>query len=280
MATEVKSEVDCSERQACRWFGVHRSTYRYESKIVSLYEHKRATEVVKLSQEHPEFGADKIAHMVRKSGYRVSNQLVREIRRTECLKLPEKPPKRVRKGNTTGKPPVKAEYRGHVWTWDFIHDRTIKGGSYRTLSIVDEYTRENIALFSDRSIGATKVKQVFAQCCQRYGAPEHIRSDNGPEFIAKIIQSWLKSIEVKTLYIDPGSPWQNGFVESFHDKFRRECLNRNLFYTLTEARVVIADWRKKYNEVRPHRSLGMKTPQEYAQSLLPSKITNLGEVAV
>ena len=158
-----------------------------------------------------------------------------------------------------------------MWSWDFIYDWTVKGGAFRVLSVVDEYTRETHALHVDRSIGAKKVRDVMRELIVRHGAPAYIRSDNGPEFIARVLQGWLAEERIKTLYIDPGSPWQNGYVESFHDKFRRECLGRNMFYTLSESRVVIGDWRQKFNQIRPHRSLGMRTPHEFASSLPPPK---------
>ena len=135
----------------------------------------------------------------------------------------------------------------------------------------DEYTREVHALHVARNIGSGKVREVMSKLVERHGAPGHIRSDNGPEFVAKSLQAWLKYENIKTLYIDPGCPWQNGYVESFHDKFRRECLARELFYTLSEARVVIAAWRKKFNQIRPHRSLSMKTPEEFALGWTPGE---------
>ena len=154
-----------------------------------------------------------------------------------------------------------------MWTWDFIHDWTIKGGSCRILSIVDEYTRQARCLHVERNIGSGKVKEIMMQLIQEYGSPAFIRSDNGPEFIGRLLSEWLKEQQIKTLYIDPGSPVQNGYVESFHDKFRRECLGREIFYTLSECRVVVKDWLWKYNHQRPHRSLGMRTPNEYAEQL-------------
>jgi len=220
--------------------------------------------VVDLSLKHPELGADKIGRLVRKAEGRVSNQRVRQVRREEGLCVPPPKRKRRRLGISTGKHPQKASYRGHVWTWDFIHDWTLKGGNCRILSVVDEYTRECHLLHVDRHIGGRKVEELMEELILREGAPDYIRSDNGPEFIAHSLAQWLKDSEIKTLYIEPGCPWQNGYVESFHDKFRRECLGREIFYTLSECRVVVGDWRRKYNEIRPHRSLGMMTPKEFA----------------
>ena len=198
----------------------------------------------------------------------MSNQHVREVRREEGLSVPPPKKKRRRQGISTGQHPQKASYRGHVWTWDFIHDWTLKGGNCRILSVVEEYTRECHQLHVDRHIGARKVEELMEELLLREGAPAYIRSDNGPEFIAHSLAQWLGESEIKTLYIDPGCPWQNGYVESFHDKFRRECLGREIFYTLSECRVVVGDWRRKYNEVRPHRSLGMMTPKEFADKQL------------
>jgi len=220
---------------------------------------------VEQSLEHPELGSDKVGRLVRKQGKQISSKRVREVRREECLQVPPPRKKQSRRGRSTGEHPTKAERRNHVWSWDFIHDHTTRGGSMRILSLVDEYTRETHELYVDRNIGAYKLCGILGQAIDTHGAPGYIRSDNGPEFIARHLQQWLREEGVKTLFIDPGSPWQNGYVESFHDKFRRECLNREIFYTLGEARVVIEAWRRKFNAVRPHRSLRMLTPQEYAQ---------------
>lgn len=261
----------CSQRQACRFFDLNRSTYRYRAKYPSLRVLELEQAIVDLSQEHPELGSDKIARLVRKRGYRVSNGRVREVRREEGLVVPPPKKKQRRQGQSTGRFPQEAGHRGHVWTWDFIHDWTVKGGAFRVLSVVDEYTREVHALHVDRNIGSKKVQKVMEALVERHGAPGYIRSDNGPEFIATQLREWLADQDIRTLYIDPGSPWQNGYVESFHDKFRRECLAREIFYTLSESRVVIGDWREKYNHVRPHQSLGMATPKEFAAKVLEPK---------
>jgi len=145
-----------------------------------------------------------------------------------------------------------------------FHDTTVRGGRIKTLTVIDEYTRECHALYVDRKITANEVINVMDELIKKRGVPGHIRSDNGPEFISNRLQSWLKDNQINTLYIDPGSPWQNGFVESFHDKFRDECLNRELLWTLSEARVVIEAFRKEYDYIRLHRSLGNATPKQFA----------------
>jgi putative transposase len=264
MARQATVRRGCSQRQACRLFSLHRATFRYRTKLPRPPRAAADEAVVALSLEHPELGADKIASMARREGHRLGNQRARRLRREECLAVPPRKPKESRRGESTGRHPQKATHRGHVWTWDFIHDWTLKGGAFRVLSVVDEHTREVLALHVDRHIGSRKVREVMEGLIAEHGPPGYIRSDNGPEFVARHLQEWLGWNRIRTLYIEPGSPWQNGFVESFHDKFRAECLARELFYTLGEARVVIGDWRRKYNHVRPHRSLGMLTPAEFA----------------
>jgi hypothetical protein len=151
-----------------------------------------------------------------------------------------------------------------VWSWDFVEDQTENGTRFRILTLMDEYTREVLALHVAWSIRAVDAITVIEAAIERYGAPEHLRSDNGPEFIAYAIQDWLKQHQVKTFYIKPGSPWENCYIESFHDKLRDECLNRELFGTLAEARVILESWRMEYNEERPHSSLGRQTQAEFA----------------
>lgn len=223
LAISVKQ---CSQRKAATYFSLHRSTLRYRPKFPSSKKKEADTAIVDLSLEHPELGSDKVSRLVGNRGLRVSNERVRAVRREECLQVPPPRKKKSRRGVSTGRQPTKAEYRGHGWTWDFIHDSTIKGGSFRVLSVVDEYTRETDALYPARNIGSGKVLKIVGDLIDRNGTPGHIRSDNGPEFVTKSLQGWLTEESIKTLYIDPGCPWQSGFVENFHDKFRCECLAR------------------------------------------------------
>ena len=194
---------------------------------------------------------------------------IQRLRRAEGLRVPPTKRKVVRRGLSTGWP-VKAEHRGHVWTWDFIADATLRGGALRMLTILDEYARERHVLRADRALKAVEVLAWLQQAIAEHGAPEHLRSDNGPEFIAQAVQGWLRENQIKTLYIDPGSPWQNGFVESFHGRFRDECLNREQLWTLTEARVVVEDYRQEYNQRRPHSKLGYQSPRQFAANQSPS----------
>ena len=147
-------------------------------------------------------------------------------------------------------------HRHHVWTWDFIFDRTDSGGALKMMTLLDEYSRQSLAIQVERQITAPQVLGVLEHAMIQFGVPGHIRSDNGPEFIAAKVQQWLRDNQIKTIYIDTGSPWQNGYIESFHSRFRDECLSREMLLNLREARVVIADWRQHYNRERPHSRLG------------------------
>ena len=163
--------------------------------------------------------------------------------------------------------PVQATAPGHVWSWDFIMDRTTDGRPVKMLTMVDEYTRQCLIIHPARSITSDQVLDILEYLAKAWGAPAFIRSDNGSEFIAQIIQDWCHTAGVQTLYIEPKSPWQNGFIESFHSRFRDECLNQEIFFSIAETRVVVEDYRRLYNEERPHSSLGYKTPDEFARSL-------------
>jgi transposase InsO family protein len=167
-----------------------------------------------------------------------------------------------RRGRSTGIIPTRAERLNHVWSWDFIADRTDNGGKLRILSILDEYSRECLALHVARKLTAQDLIDVMERLAEERGLPTHIRSDNGSEFIARVLQGWLAERNVKTLYIDPGSPWQNGHVESFHGSLRDECLDRELMLSVAEARVLIEDYRRHYNEERPHGGIGYRTPAQ------------------
>ena len=254
----------CSARSACRHFGLHRSTFAYQAKQPDAWLARLKSALRRVSNRYPEMGYPKVTRLLKNEGWRVGTRMVQRLRRELGLAVPAKKPKKRRRGLSTGLP-TKATYRGHVWTWDFVHDTTVKGGKLRMLNIIDEYTRECLCIYVDRGIDARKVRRIISELIDVHGAPEHIRSDNGSEFIEKDLRAWLTENQIKTLYIEPGSPWQNGYIESFNARFREECLNREQLWTLTEARVVIEDWRWKYNHIRPHRSLGYITPLEFTQ---------------
>jgi len=253
----------CSGRQACRYFKIHRSTYRYQAKEPDAWrKHLRSAEK-HYSLKHRRWGYPKIIKLLQEDGWKVGKRMVQTIRRELGLRVPKRKPKRRRQGRSTGLP-TKANHRGHVWTWDFVHDRTIRGGRMKMLTVVDEHTRECHLIHVARRIQAKDVLDQLFRLIGLHSVTEYIRSDNGSEFIEKTLQQWLHDAGIQTLYIDPCSPWQNGFIESFHSRLREECLEREPLWTLSEARVVIEDWRVEYNHVRPHRSLKLETPKSFA----------------
>ena len=252
----------CSERRACRYLGVHRSTYRYPVKSPLPQQVQLHQRIVSLSWQYPRYGYRRIRAVLEREGWSVSRKQVQRIRRKEGLKVHPKPQRIPRQGVSTGLP-TQATHRNHVWTWDFIFDRTDKGSTLKMLTMLDEYTRQCLAIRGERQIRSGQVLATLWQAMMQYGIPEHIRSDNGTEFIAGKIQRWLRVNQIKTRYIEPGSPWQNGYIESFHSRFRDECLNREWLLNLREARVVIEDWRMHYNTERPHSRLGYLSPENY-----------------
>jgi transposase InsO family protein len=221
--------------------------------------------MLELVKEHPRYGYRRIAAKLRQEGWEVNRKRVYRLWRREGLKVPQKKRKRRRLGKSENAcSRRRAERVNHVWAWDFVFDRTPSGSPLKWLSIVDEYTRECLALKVDRSITSEDVIDTLAELFAIRGVPEHIRSDNGPEFIALAIQRWMKQVEIETLYIAPGAPWENGYAESFHSKLRDEFLAMEEFENLTAARRLTAAWKEDYNHQRPHSSLGYVTPAEFA----------------
>lgn len=220
-------------------------------------------QIVQLSQDHPRFGYRRVTALLRRDGHEINAKRVQRVRRQEGLQVSRRQRKLRRLGLSTAER-QRATHVNHVWSWDFVEDQTENGTRFRVLTLIDEHTRECLAVHADWSIRAVDVITVVEAAMARYGVPSHLRSDNGPEFIAYAIQDWLRDKNVKTIYITPGSPWENAYIESFHDKLRDECLNREIFGSLWEARVVIEQWRLYYNAARPHSSLGYQTPNEFA----------------
>ena len=196
--------------------------------------------------------------------------MVQRLRRELGLAVPTKKPRRRRQGISTGLTDQGYAPPNHVWTWDFVHDTTMRGGKLRMLTVLDEYTRESRCIHVDRKINAEKVQRGMARLIEEYGEPQYISSDDGSGFIEKNLREWLASAGIETLYIEPGCHWQNGYIESFHAGFREECLNREQLWTLTEARVVIGDWRDKYNRIHPHSNLGFFSQKYDCQILAAS----------
>jgi transposase InsO family protein len=209
--------------------------------------------------------------LLRIDGWGVNHKRVERIWRLEGLKVPAKQPKRGRLWLNDGScVRLRPERRDHVWSYDFVSARTSDGRPLRFLTVMDEYTRECLAIDVGRRLTSGDVLDRLADLFVIRGVPEHIRSDNGPEFTARAVRDWLGRLKVKTLYIEPGSPWENGYIESFNGKFRDEFLNREVLDTLLEARVLTTCWRREYNTVRPHSSLGYRPPAPEAICLLPA----------
>ncbi len=247
--------------EACRALGLARSSY-YRNGVMSTEKRKLQRQIVQLSQEHPRYGYRRVRALLRRAGHEINGKRVQRVRRQAGLQVSRKQRKLRRLGLSTAER-QRATHANHIWSWDFVEDQTENGTRFRVLTLIDEFTRECLVGHVDWSIRAVDVIRVVAAAMARYGAPAHLRSDNGPEFIAYAIQDWLKEKKVKTIYITPGSPWENAYIESFHDKLRDECLNREIFGSLWEARVVIEQWRLYYNAERPHSSLGYQTPAEF-----------------
>jgi transposase InsO family protein len=255
--------------QACRALGLARSSFYLASQRSPEGQVMHAA-IKTLSQKHPRYGYRRITALLRREGHEVNSKRVQRARRVEGLQVMKKQRRMRRVGKSTAER-QQAQHTGHVWSWDFVEDQTDRGTRFRVLTLLDEHTRECLAVHVAWSIRAVDVITVVEAAMERFGVPEHLRSDNGPEFIAYAIQDWLKGKGVKTIYITPGSPWENAYIESFHDKLRDECLNRELFGSLLEAQVIIEQWRVEYNGLRPHSALGYQTPDEFAARIDSSR---------
>lgn len=259
-----------STAAACRALALARSSF-YLARSVSAQSRTLRQEIRALSQKHPRYGYRRITALLRREGHEVNSKRVQRVRRMEGLQVSKKQRRMRRVGQSTGER-QHALHRGQVWSWDFVEDQTERGTRFRVLTLIDEYTRECLTVHVAWSIRAVDVITVVEAAMERFGVPEHLRSDNGPEFMAYAIQDWLKSKGVKTIYITPGSPWENAYIESFHDKLRDECLNRELFGSLLEARIIIEQWRVEYNGLRPHSALGYRTPDEFVARIDASRL--------
>lgn len=262
------------EAQACKALGQPRSSQRY----VPLRPDKdRALtdRMVKLSGKHPRYGYRRIHDLLRREGWRVNRKRVQRLWREAGLRVPVRQRKRRRLGSSeNGATRMSAEYKNHVWSYDFTMDATEDGRRLKMMPVIDEFTRECHTIEVERSITAEDVITTLDYLFRVHGEPEFIRSDNGPEFIATAIKEWLKAAGVGTLYIEPGSPWENAYVESFNGRLEDELLGREIFTSLVEARVLVEEWRLHYNHERPHSSLGYKTPAEFAASCGPRVVAS------
>jgi transposase InsO family protein len=256
----VRGALSISERRACAALGQHRSTQR---KIPHGRddEARLTADIVELVRQYGRYGYRKIAELLRRAGWLVNDKRVERIWRREGLKVPAKQPKRGRLWLNDGSCiRLRAERPNHVWSYDFVEERTHDGRKFRMLNIIDEFTHECLAIQVSRRLKSIDVIDVLSDLFILRGVPGHVRSDNGPEFVAKAVQEWIGAVGANTAYIAPGSPWENGFIESFNARLRDELLDGEIFYTLREAQIIIESWRRHYNTVRPHASIGYRAP--------------------
>jgi len=258
------TKVGVSERVACRVLGQHRSTQRKAPKG-RADDAALTADIVGLATQYGRYGYRRITALLQAAGWAVNDKRVERIWRLEGLKVPQKQPKKGRFWLNDGSClRLRPERPNHVWSYDFVEDRTHNGRKFRMLNVIDEFTRECLAIRVDRRLKSTDVIDVLSDLFILRGVPGHVRSDNGPEFIARAVREWIVAVGARTAFIEPGSPWENGYCESFNSKLRDELLNGEIFYSLAEARIVIEGWRVHYNTQRPHSSLGYKPPAPVA----------------
>ncbi|MGQ3290540.1 IS3 family transposase [Sphingopyxis sp.] len=273
----IRTMMPVSERRLCRVLGQHRSTQRKAPRGADD-EAALTEDIIALARQYGRYGYRRVTALLRDAGWHVNRKRVERIWRREGLKVPQRQPKRGRLWLNDGSCiRLRPEYPGHVWSYDFVEGRTHDGRKYRILSIIDEASRECMALPVARKLKSDDVLAALAELFVTRGPPAHIRSDNGPEFIATAVQEWLAKVGVKTLYIAPGSPWENGYCESFNGSLRDELLNGEIFYSLAEAQILIEAWRRHYNTVRPHSALGYRPP---APEAVPSPVSPSGSASL
>ena len=267
----IREQIKVSERRACQVLGQARNTQR-RSHEISDEEARLVADITTLATRYGRYGYRRITALLKQEGWQVNHKRVERIWRMEGLKVPQKQPKRGRLWLNDGScVRLRPQHKDHVWSYDFVMARTSDGRSFRILTLIDEYTRECLATMVGRKITSQDVIDQLFNLFVLKGIPEHIRSDNGPEFTAREVRNWLSRLGVKTLFIEPGSPWENGYIESFNGKLRDELLNGEIFTTLIEAKVLIEQWRREYNQVRPHSSLGYRPPAP--EAVIPVTLT-------
>lgn len=262
----VQSSLGLAERRICRALHLSRSSVRYAAQP-RTDEGPLTSAIIELASQYGRYGYRRIHAMLLAQGWELSRSRVERIWKLEGLKVPVKQPKRGRLWLADGSCiRLRPEYANHVWSWDFVMERTHDGRVLKILVLIDEYTRRCLALHVARQIRSNDVIDILAEAMMTYGVPAYLRSDNGPEMVAKNLRRWLACIGTKTMYIEPGSPWENGYCESFNGKFRDELLNGEIFYTLREAQIIIERWRHQYNAIRPHSALKYRPPAPQAAS--------------
>ena len=266
----LRDRLGVSERWACRVVGQHRSTQRQEPKTAGDDAALRA-ELRQFSKDRPRWGYRRAHHHLRALGWDVNRKRVQRLWREEGLRVPVRRRKRRRLGDSTVPAErLRSERPNHVWAFDFQFDQTADGRVLKLLNIVDEFTREALEMLVERNINADAVTATLDRLVAERGAPEYLRCDNGPEMTANALRDWCVLSRTGTAYIEPGSPWQNPYVESFHSRVRDELLDVEEFSCLAEAQVVISDWQEDYNQRRPHSALGMMAPAVFAAAWQPA----------
>lgn len=256
----MREDLGVSERRACRVLGQHRSTQRKVPRGRSD-EEQLTEDIIVLAREYGRYGYRIVTGLLQNSGWHVNHKRVERIWKREGLKVPPKQKKRRRLWLNDGSCiRLRPERPNHVWSYDFMQDRTHDGRAYRILNIIDEFTKEPLMIRAARKLNSTDVVDALTDLFILRGPPEYIRSDNGPEFVAQKVRDWIGAVGAKTAYIEPGSPWENGYIESFNARMRDELLDGELFYTLAEARIIIEQWRQHYIKVRPHSALNYRPP--------------------
>jgi putative transposase len=253
---------EVSQRRGCALLKIGRSSFYYQPHPPD--DTKLIEQLTAIAGKYKRYGSPRAHALLRRDGIIINHKRVERIWKEQGLSLPKrKKRKRCKKKQNVA---THAEYPNHVWTYDFVHDTTHDGRKLKLLTVLDEFTRKSLAVEVERKMPAAAVIATLGQLFAVHGAPQYLRSDNGPEFVAKATQRWLKANDVQTRYIDPGSPWQNAYGESFNDKLRNECLNLEIFYSVKEAKILTNQWRLHYNNQRPHSSLGYLTPSEFEEN--------------
>lgn len=256
----MRQAIGVSERRACRVLGQHRSTQRKVPRGKSD-EEQLTDDIIELARQYGRYGYRMVTGLLNNSGWHVNHKRVERIWRREGLKVPRKQTKKARLWLNEGSCiRLRPERPNHVWSYDFVQDRTYDGRAYRMLNIIDEFTKEALMMRAERKLNSVDVVDALTDLFILRGPPAFIRSDNGPEFVAEKVRSWIAAVGAKTAFIEPGSPWENGYCESFNARLRDELLNGEIFYTLKEAQIIIEQWRRHYNTVRPHSALGYRPP--------------------
>jgi putative transposase len=256
----VCGQLKVSERRICRVLSQHRSTQRHVPRS-QADEARLVVDRIEFSRQYGRDGYRRIAALLRDAGWQVNDKRIERLWRREGLKVPRKQPNkgrlRLNEGSCIRLWPTD---RDHVWSYDFVHHRTSDGRAFRTLNLIDVHTRECLEIRVKRKLNSIDVIDTLTDLFILRGIPAYIRSDNGPEFVARAVRDWIKAVGAKTAYIEPGSPWENGYCESFNARFRDKLLNGEVFYTLQEAHIIIEQWRRHYHTIRPHHALGYRPP--------------------